>query len=200
MLILAADDQPMILKSIEYKLQEVGFEVLSASDGQEAIDFFDSHQPDLAILDLNMPVKSGFEVINHIRKIRSSNIPIIIMSGDDEEKTIIEVFNMGVNDYVEKPVRVNEVIVRVKRLLNIEINVGELQDKGIVKSGLLIKNGIGVVIPCYNEEKRLKTKEFANFVSNNHGYHICFVNDGSKDKTLEVLKEFQKGKEDYIIK
>lgn len=198
MLILAADDQPMILKSIEYKLLEVGFEVLSASDGQEAIDFFDSHQPDLAILDLNMPIKSGYEVIDHIRNIRSSNIPIIIMSGEDEEQTIIEVFNMGVDDYIEKPVRVNEVIVRVKRLLNIKINVNELQQKGVVKSGLLIKNGIGVVIPCYNEEKRLKTKEFANFVHNNHGYHICFVNDGSKDKTLEVLKEFQQGKEGYI--
>ncbi|MFY7911984.1 MAG: response regulator [Emticicia sp.] len=198
MLILAADDQPMILKSIEYKLLEVGFEVLSASDGQEAIDLFDSHQPDLAILDLNMPVKSGYDVIDHIRNIRSSNIPIIIMSGEDEEQTIVEVFNMGVNDYIEKPVRVNEVIVRVKRLLNIKINVNELQHKGVVKSGLLIKNGIGVVIPCYNEEKRLKTKEFANFVHNNHGYHICFVNDGSKDKTLDVLKEFQQGKEGYI--
>jgi len=198
MRILAADDQPMILKSIEYKLLEVGFEVLSASNGQEAIDFFDSHHPDLALLDLNMPIKSGYEVIDHIRNIRSSNIPIIIMSGEDEEQTIIEVFNMGVDDYLEKPVRVNEVIVRVKRLLNIKINVNELQQKGVVKSGLLIKNGIGVVIPCYNEEKRLKTKEFGHFVRNNHGYHICFVNDGSKDKTLEVLKEFQQGKEDYI--
>jgi len=198
MLILAADDQPMILKSIEYKLIEVGFEVLSASNGQEAIDFFDSHQPDLAIIDLNMPIKSGYEVIDYIRTARSSNIPIIIMSGENEEKIIIEVFNMGINDYIEKPVRINEVIVRVKRLLNIKINVNELQQKGVVKSGLLIKNGIGVVIPCYNEEKRLKTKEFANFVNNNHGYHICFVNDGSKDKTLEVLKEFQQGKEGYI--
>jgi DNA-binding response OmpR family regulator len=198
MLILAADDQPMILKSIENKLLEDGFEVLSANNGQEAIDFFDSCQPDLAIIDLNMPIKSGYEVIDHIRTVRSSNIPIIIMSGENEEKTIIEVFNMGVNDYIEKPVRVNKVLVRVKRLLNLKINVDELQQKGVLKSGLLIKNGIGVVIPCYNEEKRLKTKEFANFVHNNHGYHICFVNDGSKDKTLDVLKEFQQGKEGYI--
>jgi len=198
MLILAADDQPMILKSIENKLLEDGFEVLSANNGQEAIDFFDSYKPDLAIIDLNMPLKSGYEVIDHIRTVRSSNIPIIIMSGENEEKTIIEVFNMGVNDYVEKPVRVNKVLVRVKRLLNLKINVDELQQKGVLKSGLLIKNGIGVVIPCYNEEKRLKTKEFANFVHNNHGYHICFVNDGSKDKTLDVLKEFQQGKEGYI--
>jgi DNA-binding response OmpR family regulator len=198
MLILAADDQPMILKSIENKLLEDGFEVLSANNGQEAIDFFDSYKPDLAIIDLNMPLKSGYEVIDHIRTVRSSNIPIIIMSGENEEKTIIEVFNMGVNDYVEKPVRVNKVLVRVKRLLNLKIDVDELQQKGVLKSGLLIKNGIGVVIPCYNEEKRLKTKEFANFVHNNHGYHICFVNDGSKDKTLDVLKEFQQGKEGYI--
>lgn len=198
MLILAADDQSMILKLIEYKLLEVGFEVISASDGQEAIDFFDSYHPDLAIIDINMPVKSGYEVVDHIRNVRSSNIPIIVMSCEDEEPTIVSVFIMGVDDYIKKPVRVNEVIVRVKRLLNIKINSNKLYKNGVIKSGLLIKNGIGIVIPCYNEEKRLKTKEFANFIHNNHGYHICFVNDGSNDKTLEVLKDFQLGKEDYI--
>ena len=57
---------------------------------------------------------------------------------------------------------------------------------------------VGVVIPCYNEEERLLSTEFLHFVEKNTGYHLCFVNDGSKDKTLQVLKELQKGREDYI--
>ncbi|MCP9766661.1 response regulator [Lacihabitans sp. LS3-19] len=190
MKILAADDQPIILKSLKHKLEEVGFEVFGAIDGQQAIDFFNEHKPDLAILDLNMPEKSGFEVIKHIRTIMKSEIPIIIMSGNDEEKTILEAFNLGADDYIEKPVGLNEVAVRVKRLLKIPILVGD--NDSSKSSGILKKNGIGVVIPCYNEESRLKTKDFAHFINNNHGYMLCFVNDGSSDGTLEVLKSFEK--------
>ncbi|MDP5139363.1 MAG: response regulator, partial [Spirosomaceae bacterium] len=67
MKVLAADDQPIILKSIEHKLKSIDFEVVTAQNGEEAIKFFDSEKPDLVILDLNMPIKSGFEVIEHIR-------------------------------------------------------------------------------------------------------------------------------------
>jgi CheY-like chemotaxis protein len=189
--ILAADDQPIILKSLKHKLEEVGFEVFGASDGNIAIDIFDEEKPNLAILDLNMPGKSGFDVIKHIRKVRLSNIPIIIMSGNDEEKIILEAFNLGADDYIEKPVGLNEVVVRVKRLLKIPIEASTTSENEFVKSGVLQKNGIGVVIPCYNEESRLKTADFSNFVKSNFGYLLCFVNDGSKDNTLSVLKQFE---------
>lgn len=101
MKILAADDQPIILKSLKLKLEQVGFEVFAASDGNEAISIFDEHMPNLAILDLNMPGKSGFEVIKYIREVAKSSIPIIIMSGNDDEKTILEAFNLGADDYIE---------------------------------------------------------------------------------------------------
>ena len=57
---------------------------------------------------------------------------------------------------------------------------------------------VGVVIPCYNEEERLLSDEFLTYIDKNSGYHLCFVNDGSKDKTLEVLHDLQKGREDFI--
>jgi glycosyltransferase involved in cell wall biosynthesis len=57
---------------------------------------------------------------------------------------------------------------------------------------------VGVVIPCYNEEERLLSKEFTDYIDKNSGYHLCFVNDGSKDKTLEVLHKLKKGREDFI--
>jgi len=55
-----------------------------------------------------------------------------------------------------------------------------------------------IVVPCYNEEERLLSDEFLHFVEENSGYHLCFVNDGSKDNTLEVLNNIRKGREDYI--
>jgi CheY-like chemotaxis protein len=196
MKILAADDQPIILKSIQKKLQEVGFEVVAVSDGQMAIECFDLHHPDLVILDLNMPKKSGFEVVEYIRKSPNGGIPIIMMSGNDEETTVLQAFKHGVDDYIEKPVGLNEVVARVKRLLKMPIlNVAsEIQEN----KGIIQKNGIGVVIPCYNEETRLKTQRFGHFLRNNYGYLLCFVNDGSKDQTLEVLNNFKKQHPDTI--
>ncbi|MBQ0741198.1 glycosyltransferase, partial [Aquimarina celericrescens] len=64
------------------------------------------------------------------------------------------------------------------------------------KGEMLQRHCVGVVIPCYNEEKRLLSKEFIDFTHSNLGYHLCFVNDGSTDKTLEVLKKLSKGRED----
>ena len=108
---------------------------------------------------------------------------------------IDEAFELGVNDYMKKPLSLNEVCARTKRLIGVpELNNG---DK-IFNNVVIQKRCVGVVIPCYNEEKRLLSKEFLNFIEKHSGYHLCFVNDGSKDNTLEVLKNLQKNREDYI--
>jgi CheY-like chemotaxis protein len=199
MKILAADDQPMILKSIGSKLNSSGFETIFAENGKIAIDLFDSENPNLVILDLNMPVMTGFEVINHIREVKKSKVPIIVMSGNDEEDVIVDTFQLGVDDYIEKPVGLNEVLIRVKRLLKMSlINESGDTSLGNDSNRKIQKNLVGVVIPCYNEEDRLSTKEFTDFVYGNLGYHLCFVNDGSKDKTLEILNNLRKGREDHI--
>lgn len=201
MKILAVDDQPIILKSISHKLKNSGFELLTANDGNEAIELYESEKPDLLILDLNMPNKNGFEVIEYVRKTKNDNVPIIVMSGVDEESKIVDAFNMGVDDYIQKPVGINEVVVRVKRLLKVPMHVTapvKNADGEEETASRIHKNVVAVVIPCYNEESRLKSDYFTKFAETNHGYQLCFVNDGSKDKTLEVLKELQKGHEDYI--
>jgi hypothetical protein len=199
MKILAADDQPLILKSIGHKLIQSGYEMFYAKDGQEAIDIFESQQPNLIIIDLNMPVKSGFEVIDYIRNTQKSTVPIIVMSGNEEENIIVDTFNLGVDDYIEKPVGLNEVLVRVKRLLKQPLEArNTFTDRQQASLQILQKRGVGVVIPCHNEENRLSGKEFSDFVHKNLGYHLCFVNDGSKDNTLGVLELLRKGREDYI--
>lgn len=196
MKILAADDQPLILKSISHKLKNAGYELFYANDGQEAIDMYDDIQPNLVIVDLNMPGRDGFEVIEHIRKTKGDITPIVVMSGADEEEVIVKAFNNGADEYIQKPVGLNELLIRVKKLLKQPFEIGSI--KSDTKSQQIQKNIVGVVIPCYNEETRLRGESFLDFLDGNLGYHLCFVNDGSKDKTLDVLHSLAKGREDYI--
>ena len=196
MKILAVDDQPLILKSIEKKLSKAGYEIELGADGQEAIDAYENDRPDLIILDLEMPGTNGFAVIDHIRSKKNDDLPIIVMSGNDDENTVVDTFKLGVNDYIEKPVGLNELLARVQRQLQQTVQSKDF--KSDATSQMIQKNLVGVVIPCYNEEERLRTDEFTSFVNGNLGYHLCFVNDGSTDNTLDVLKELSKGREDHI--
>lgn len=196
MKILAIDDQQLILLSLEKRLIELGYEVKTADSGSFGIELFKSFEPDLVIVDINMPGMSGLEVIKHIRIDQNSKTPIMVMSGNTDEKIIVDGFDLGIDDYMKKPVSLNEVAARVKRI------IGEPDTNTFSKNNsegqMLQEYCVGVVIPCYNEEDRLSGKEFKEFVHNNLGYHLCFVNDGSTDKTLEVLEELRKGNENKI--
>ena len=196
MKILAIDDQQLILLSVEKRLTEEGFQVKTASSGQLGMDHYDTYQPDLVIVDINMPDMSGLEVVKHIRIHRKSKTPILVMSGNTNENIIGDGFDMGIDDYMKKPVSLDEVVARVTRIL------GPTAKSLVVKKGtntqMLQKYCVGVVIPCYNEEDRLSSKEFQDFAHKNLGYHLCFVNDGSTDGTLEMLEQLRKGNEETI--
>ena len=122
-------------------------------------------------------------------------MPIIVLSGNTKDEIIADAFNLGINDYMKKPLSLNEICIRV----NNTIGSKKYKSKSHFQNNIIIqKRCVGVVIPCYNEENRLLSDEFANFVDSNSGYHLCFVNDGSKDNTLGVLNKLKKGREDYI--
>ena len=96
---------------------------------------------------------------------------------------------------MKKPLSLSEVCSRTKRLIGVpnqKLSEQKFQDVTIQKKC------VGVVIPCYNEEERLLSKEFTEFIEKNSGYHLCFVNDGSKDKTIDVLNKLREGREDFI--
>lgn len=196
--ILAVDDQPIILKSITHKLKSTGYSILTAESGEEAIKKYADQKPDLIILDINMPKGNGFHVIRHVREVMEDDVPIIVMSGVNEEDKIVKAFDLGVDDYIQKPVGLNEVLARVNRLLKQKATNGVVRTQGENKKEVIHKSVVGVVIPCYNEETRLKSVKFTDFAKVNHGYKLCFVNDGSKDNTLEVLHDLRIGHEDYI--
>jgi CheY-like chemotaxis protein len=196
MKILAIDDQQLVLLPLQKGLSDLGYDVKIETDAREGISQFDSFCPDLVIVDINMPIVSGLDVVKYIRNSRFKDTPIMVLSGNTTDETITEGFDLGINDYMKKPVSLNEIFARVKRL----IGLPEVQSNTpSFKSNTVIQQRcVGVVIPCYNEEDRLLSDEFITFINTNSGYHLCFVNDGSKDNTLKVLHDLQKGREDYI--
>ncbi|TDQ31080.1 response regulator [Zeaxanthinibacter enoshimensis] len=196
MKILAIDDQPLILLSVEKRLTEMGHTIKTAPCGEHAMMLFDFHEPDLVILDINMPDISGLEVIRHIRVTRKSDVPVLVMSGNTDEKTILKGFELGINDYMKKPVTLNEMAARVQRIAGKSTPRETLAD--FQEEQVLQEYCVGVIIPCYNEEERLSSADFKAFTSGNLGYHLCFVNDGSTDNTLQVLEALREGNEDHI--
>ena len=195
MKILAIDDQQLVLLPLEKRLVELGYEVKIETSSANSLRVYDTFNPDLVIVDINMPEISGIEVVKYIKEVKNAHTPIMVLSGNVNDLTIIESFDLGINDYMKKPLSLNEICARVKRL----IGAPKTQKTTSVMSDIIIQERcVGVVIPCYNEKERLLNNAFTDYIDKNSGYHLCFVNDGSKDKTLEVLKNLQKGREDYI--
>ncbi len=195
MKVLAIDDQKLVLIPLELRLKELGYDVKTATSALSGKVLIDSFQPDLVIVDINMPTTSGLDIVNYIREEKQSETPIMILSGNTDDKIIAKAFDLGVNDYMKKPLSLGEVCARTKRL------IGLPQQNKLAKNFqdvLIQKRCVGVVIPCYNEEERLLSAAFTSFIKKNSGYHLCFVNDGSKDNTLQVLNELRKGREDFI--
>lgn len=194
MKILAIDDQQLVLLPLQKRLNALGYDVKIETDSNQGISLYNSFNPDLVIVDINMPGISGLEIVKYIRNSKNAETPIMVLSGNTQDAIITTGFELGINDYMKKPLSLNEICARVKRL----IGTPELVS-AIVKTDVMIQERcVGVVIPCYNEEERLLSKAFTDYIDKNSGYHLCFVNDGSKDRTLEVLKALQKGREDFI--
>jgi len=114
MKILAADDQRMILKAIENHLENSQYELITATDGLEAIELFESEKPDLLILDIDMPIKSGFDVIHYVRHEYKSDTPIVVMTSAHDEITLAKAYTLGADDFIEKPVGINKLLFRIQ--------------------------------------------------------------------------------------
>ncbi|MEO8171979.1 MAG: response regulator transcription factor [Sediminibacterium sp.] len=117
MRILVAEDEPMLLKTIELKLKKEGYEVIATADGRQAMAEIDGTNPDMVITDIMMPYASGLEIISHVRQTITKKIPIIILTAMEQEKVVMEAFELGADDYITKPFSLNELVMRVKRLM-----------------------------------------------------------------------------------
>ncbi|MGZ3600381.1 MAG: response regulator transcription factor [Ktedonobacterales bacterium] len=113
--ILVADDDPPLLRLITRNLQLEGYEVLAASDGQQALDAIEAHAPDLVLLDVMMPRMDGFTVAERVREFSTTPIIIVTARGQDQDK--IRGLDAGADDYLTKPFSVDELLARVRAVL-----------------------------------------------------------------------------------
>ena len=115
MKILVVDDEALLVKGIRFNLQNDGYEVITASNGAEALDCTKEHKPDLVILDIMMPVMDGLTACAHIREF--SDVPIILLTAKGEDMDKLMGFEQGADDYLTKPFNILELKARVKALL-----------------------------------------------------------------------------------
>jgi DNA-binding response OmpR family regulator len=115
MKILVVEDNQLILKVIETKLKKEGYDVISCENGKEAIEKITHSLPDLVITDIMLPYNSGLEIVSFVKVGLKKNIPIIVLSGMGQERTIEEAFKLGADDYMTKPFSLSELSMRIKR-------------------------------------------------------------------------------------
>ena len=113
--ILIVDDEPKYIYIVKLNLEARGFEVLTANNGQTAIELAAGQAPDLIVLDVRMPGLNGFEVCQRIRQF--SSVPIIMLTALVEDVDKIRGLDVGADDYVTKPFNVEELIARIKATL-----------------------------------------------------------------------------------
>ena len=113
--ILIVDDEPPIIDVLRYNLQKVGYVVITAWDGIQALALARAEKPDLIILDLMLPKIDGIEVCRTLRK--ESDVPIIMLTARDEEIDRVVGLELGADDYVVKPFSIRELMARVKTVL-----------------------------------------------------------------------------------
>ncbi len=122
--ILVVDDEPRIRRFVRVALEQNGWEVLDAPNGADAVDLAREEDPDLILLDINLPDLDGFEVLSRIREF--SDTPVIMLTGRDSEEDRITGLDLGADDYVVKPFGVRELMARVRANLRRSSEHGEL--------------------------------------------------------------------------
>ena len=109
--ILVADDEKEIRELLRLYLENAGYKVIEAEDGQQAMDIFHSQKIDLCLLDIMMPKMDGYHVLQELRK--ESNVPVVILSAKDADSEKILGLNLGADDYMSKPFNPLEAVARV---------------------------------------------------------------------------------------
>tara|TARA_B100000945_G_scaffold307877_1_gene296839 strand:- start:904 stop:1287 length:384 start_codon:yes stop_codon:yes gene_type:complete len=115
--VLIVDDDADILASVSYALKQAGYHVLTADNGEDGLALVKTNQPDLAILDMMMPKRSGFLVIEALREEYTDPIHIIMMTANEGNRHQSYAELLGVADYLHKPVAIDTLVARVNQLL-----------------------------------------------------------------------------------
>jgi len=155
--VLVVDDEPQILRVMRASLPIRGYEVLTASTAEEALNQLSKQVPDLVILDLAMPEMSGLEVCRRVREF--SSVPIIVLSAKGSESDKVAALDLGADDYVTKPFGMDELLARVRAVLR---RLSATNDRVLVVGDVTIDIDEHRVV-VGGKEIRLTPKEFDVF-------------------------------------
>jgi DNA-binding response OmpR family regulator len=117
-LVLVADDDADILQLVAFRLERSGYDVVRATDGEEALRIATETRPDLAVLDVMMPKLTGYDVTRRIREDETtSQIPVILLTARVQDADVARGFEVGADDYLKKPFSPQELRARVQAIL-----------------------------------------------------------------------------------
>jgi len=156
--ILLVDDEPLILKGLRFTLEQEGYEILTAADGEEALQVFFEQPVDLVLLDVMLPKLDGIQVCQRIRE--SSNVPILMLTAKGEDMDKILGLEYGADDYMTKPFNILEVKARIKTVLRRAAQPAANEEKKIIRVHDMEVNIVNRSVTLGGKEIRLTAKEF----------------------------------------
>ena len=155
---MIADDEPDILEIVGYNLEKEGYEVITAQDGQQALEMTKAHKPDLVILDIMMPYKSGIEVCHILRSSPEFNETLIVMlTALNDEASHIKGLDNGADDYISKPISPKVLVSRINALFR---RVNKEEGQKVIKFDNMTIDPVKFMVVLDGKEIVLAKKEF----------------------------------------
>jgi DNA-binding response OmpR family regulator len=177
--ILLAEDEPSLGQIIKESLESREYQVVLCKDGKEALESYYRERPQLLVLDVMMPKKDGFTLAKEIR-MQDATTPIIFLTAKSQTRDVIEGFTTGGNDYLKKPFSMEELIVRIKNLLNTKTNASE-------------QTQVNIGAYLFNFKKQtLQFKDEETLALTNREAHLLFHLNNNKNNVLDrsvILKK-----------
>lgn len=143
--ILLVEDDAKIARFVELELKHEGYEVTKAADGQTGADLALTHDFDLVLLDLMLPVLSGMEVLRRIR--RQKDVPVIVLTARDAVMDKVSGLDAGADDYVTKPFAIEELLARIRTAL--KRNEGRTTKATEQDETILLAHGVALNVDCH---------------------------------------------------
>lgn len=156
--VLVADDDPLIQRLVRTHLDRAGFRVLTAGDGEAALDMAAAEQPDLIVLDLMLPGIDGFEVCKRIREF--SLVPVVMLTARGEQVDKLRGFDAGADDYLTKPFSPPELLARVRAVLRRSERGAASSSPSVVRCGELTIDFVRRRVQVRDELVKLTPTEF----------------------------------------
>ena len=160
--VLVVEDEPNLLAALEYTLEQEGYDVLTAIDGESGLHLARTREPDVLILDVMLPSLDGFEICRIIR--RESSIPILMLTARGEEVDRVVGLELGADDYVTKPFSMRELLARIRSLLrraSPPTSIGSQNESELLRSGDLIIDLASHSATLEDKPLDMKPREFS---------------------------------------